>query len=78
MISKDTKIKLGKYCRNYRLNNNMLIKEISNITNIPIWRLSKFECGDLNDYIEVLNVYIYMFNVDYNKFIKENNNYEVN
>lgn len=51
--------KLGSICREFRLENNITVKEIARLCNYTVWNVYKFEQGN-SDNVSIFLVYIYL------------------
>lgn len=49
---------LGSKCREFRLENNITVKEIARLCNYTVWNVYKFEQGII-DNASILLVYLY-------------------
>ena len=50
---------LGSKCREFRLENNITVKEIARLCNYTVWNVYKFEQGII-DNASILLVYLYL------------------
>jgi hypothetical protein len=50
---------LGRICREFRLENNITVKEIARLCNYSVWNVYKFEQGII-DNASILLVYLYL------------------
>lgn len=50
---------LGSKCREFRLENNITVKEIAQLCNYTVWNVYKFEQGII-DNASILFVYLYL------------------
>lgn len=50
---------LGSKCREFRLENNITVKEIARLCNYSVWNVYKFEQGII-DNASILLVYLYL------------------
>lgn len=50
---------LGSKCREFRLENNITVKEIARLCNYTVWNIYKFEQG-IVDNASILLVYLYL------------------
>lgn len=50
---------LGSKCREFRLENNITVKEIAGLCNYTVWNVYKFEQGII-DNASILLVYLYL------------------
>lgn len=50
---------LGSKCREFRLENNITVKEIARLCNYTVWNVYKFEQGNI-DNASILLVYLYL------------------
>lgn len=50
---------LGTKCREFRLENNITVKEIARLSNYTVWNVYKFEQG-IVDNASILLVYLYL------------------
>ena len=50
---------LGSKCRDFRLENNITVKEIARLCNYTVWNVYKFEQGII-DNASILLVYLYL------------------
>lgn len=50
---------LGSKCREFRLENNITVKEIARLCNYTVWNVYKFEQGVI-DNASILLVYLYL------------------
>lgn len=50
---------LGSKCREFRLENDITVKEISRLCNYSVWNVYKFEQGII-DNASILLVYLYL------------------
>lgn len=50
---------LGSKCREFRLENNITVKEIARLSNYTVWNVYKFEQGII-DNASILLVYLYL------------------
>lgn len=50
---------LGIKCREFRLENNITVKEIARLSNYTVWNVYKFEQGII-DNASILLVYLYL------------------
>lgn len=50
---------LGSKCREFRLENNITVKEIARLCNYTVWSVYKFEQGII-DNASILLVYLYL------------------
>ena len=50
---------LGSKCREFRLENNITVKEIARLSNYSVWNVYKFERGII-DNASILLVYLYL------------------
>lgn len=51
--------KLGSKCREFRLENNITVKEIARLCNYTVWNVYKFEQGN-SDNVSIFLVYLYL------------------
>lgn len=51
--------KLGRECREFRLENDITVKEIAKLCDYSVWNVYKFEQGKI-DNASILLVYLYL------------------